>query len=371
MNKLPTTLVIDLDEIRQNYRIFVDLVGADCTVSAVVKADSYGLGMAPVAAILHEEGCREFFVATPEEGAELREVVTDSQIFILNGYYKGYEADYAHYDLIPVLNSLEEIERYKTGSCILHFNTGMNRLGLSVDETQKLLEDKTLLDGRNVEYVMSHFACADEADNPMNRQQFAKFTEIAKHFPDVKKSMANSSGAYRSSDYHLDMIRPGMGLYGLNPTPEATNPMCETVSLEGKILQIREAKKGETVGYGATYTFEKDTMLATVALGYADGMLWSLGNKGQLFWKGSALPVRGRVSMDLLTVDLGNIVQNDLPRVGDRLEVIGPHQNADDLAKAAGTIGYEILTALGLRYERIYRYQAEVKTLDSASSISS
>ncbi len=371
MDKYPSTLVIDLDKIRQNYRIFCDLAGPDCAVSAVVKADSYGLGAAPVAASLYEEGCREFFVATPEEGAELREVVSDSRVFVLNGYYKGYEADYSHYDLIPVLNSLEEIERYKSGPCVVHFNTGMNRLGLSAGETQKLLDDKSLLDGRDVQYVMSHFACADEADNSMNQEQFEKFFEIASHFPSAKKSMANSSGSFRSSDYHFDMIRPGMGIYGLNPVPEQENPMCDVVGLNAQILQIRDAKKGESVGYGAAYTLEKDSNLATVSLGYADGILWSLGNQGQLFWQGQALPIRGRVSMDLLSVDLSEVAENNLPVIGDELEVIGPHQSADDLAKAAGTIGYEILTALGLRYERIYRYQAEVKTLASASSMSS
>ncbi len=371
MDKFPATLVIDLDRIKKNYHIFCDLAGDSCAVSGVVKADGYGLGAAPVAAVLNEEGCRDYFVATPEEGAEIREIVAaDSRIYVLNGYYRGFEAEYAHYNLIPVLNSLEEIGRYKNGPCVLHFNTGMNRLGIGAAETKKILDDKSVLKGKEVHCVMSHFACADEKDHPMNRTQFEKFSQIAKHFPGAKKSMANSAGAFLSSDYHFDMIRPGAGIYGLNPQNDKENPVQGVVELRAQILQTVPVAKGETVGYGASYKFEKDTVLATVSLGYADGILRSSSDKGHLFWNGVALPVRGRVSMDLLTVDLGGLPEQGRPRAGDELEVIGPHQSADKLAAAAGTIGYEILTSLGLRYERVYRYEAAVNMVASAGSIS-
>ncbi len=373
MNKLPASLTINLERVRKNFVIFSDSVGPDCDVAPVVKADAYGLGMKEIAAVLHEEGAKRFFVASPAEGVALRGALKEPEIAILNGFYKGYEEDYRAYDLLPVLNSLEEIVRYRDalpgGRGYLHFDTGMNRLGLGADETEILLEDMGALDGLDVACVMSHFACADEADHPMNRAQYEKFAKIAQRFPDARKSLANSSGVFRSSDYHFDMIRPGRGLYGLNPTPEKENPMRDVIGLNVKILQVREAQKDETVGYNATYRFDKKTKLASVALGYADGFFVTLSGKGQLFWRGIALPVVGRVSMDLVSVDLSAVPEADMPVVGDELEVIGPNQSVDALADSAGTIGYEVLTALGARYERVYQGQVTDNTLFSASSM--
>jgi alanine racemase len=200
---------------------------------------------------------------------------------------------------------------------------------------------------------MSHFASADEQDQELTQIQHQRFEGITKYFPDTPKSLANSSGLFRSKDYHYDMVRPGYALYGGNPTPETTNPMHNVVSLESRILQIRTCKKGETIGYGASYTFDKDTTTATLALGYADGFFRAHSNKAKLYYNNQPCPVIGRVSMDLVTIDISNITGKP-PIQGDAVEILGANQSVDDLAISAGTIGYEILTSLGARYKREY-----------------
>ncbi len=359
MTFYPGKLTIDLAALRDNYALLREKAGAGCTVAGVVKANGYGLGLAPVVRILAKAGCETFFVATPEEGARVREILPNAQIAVLGGLYKGAENFYAAHNLIPVIGSLEECARYKNRAgdskpVVLHFDTGMNRLGFGQDETPVLLAEPERLEGLDVKMIMSHFACADEKGHEMNEAQYERFKAVAAHFPEAQKSLANSSGVFRDPRYHFDVARPGMALYGLNPTPEAPNPMRRVISLDVRVLQIREVKTGETTGYGASYRHEKDTVTATVALGYADGILRALSNKGHLYWQGRALRILGRVSMDTITLDLGALAENARPQIGDYLEVIGPHQSADDLATQAGTIGYEILTSLGDRYERVY-----------------
>ncbi|MCB1680307.1 MAG: alanine racemase [Rhodospirillales bacterium] len=355
-------LVIDLAALQCNYVHLDSLSDRKCETAATIKADAYGLGAGPVAQALYKAGCRTFFVATFEEAAELRTALPpETTIAILGGYDQAFKGEYSRLTLIPVLNSLYQIEKYRSepaeGSkhpAFLHFDTGMNRLGLEKSETRLLSENKELLAGINVDSVMSHFACSDEKDSPMNPQQHKAFMEIAKLFQGVKRSLCNSSAIFRSNDYHLEMNRPGMALYGLNPTPERTNPMTPVVHLTVPVLQIREAQKAETAGYNATHRFGKKTKLVVAGAGYADGFFRSLSNEGVLYWKEYALPVRGRVSMDLVICDLENVSEHEHPVPGDMLEIIGPHQSADDLAAAAGTIGYEVLTALGRRYKRKY-----------------
>lgn len=346
-------LQIDLGALARNYHILRDKVGAGCRVAPVVKAWAYGLGVAPVARRLHAEGANVFFVASLDEALELREIIgAGPVIYTLNGFEAKRAQVCSDAQISAVLNSDEALHDFaKHGNNApapaLHIDTGMNRLGVRTDELEGL-------EPQNFSLVMSHFACADEADNPMNDAQCAAFEKATQHFAPMPKSLANSFGAFRSSAYHFDMVRPGMALYGLNPVPETANPMSQVVQLSVPILQVREAKAGEACGYNATYRFDKATRLAVVALGYADGLLRSLSNNGALFWNGIACPIRGRVSMDLTIVELGSVPEHDLPRAGDMMEVIGPHQDADVLAAAAGTIGYEILTALGPRYERVY-----------------
>jgi alanine racemase len=355
-------LRIDLGAVRANYTLIQKQLSGKTRAAAVVKANAYGLGAAEIAKALYAEGCRDFFVSSLEEGVNLRKVITDGRIHILNGFYASGEGLYPQHNLIPCLGSFLEIEGYKKLAAkegrklpaYISFNTRMNRLGLGTVEADKLLQDMSMLSGLEIVGVLSHFACADDAQSPMNEKQFSVFNDIARYFPGAEKSLCNSSGIFRDQKFHFDLVRPGMALYGLNPTPEKENPMRPVVSLQVPVIRTRIVYKGASVGYGATYKFEKDTPIATVSAGYADGIFWSLGNKGKLYWKGHACPIRGRVSMDLTTVDLSGIPENERPRPGDFLELLGSSQTADAFAADAGTIGYEVLTRLGARYERFY-----------------
>lgn len=362
MNNSAGRLSVDLGAIAANYH-FLKQKCASSRVAAVMKADAYGLGAEEIAPVLYAAGCRDYFVAVPDEGAALRPYVSsDSRIYILNGYYGSQSGLYLSHDLIPVLGHFAEMQAYKSLAvsenralpAYLNFNIRMNRLGFGEVETDELLQDPGRLDGLDVIGVMSHFASAEDPADPLSEKQYGIFKEISAHFPWAEKSLSNSAGIFRNAAYHFDLVRPGMALYGLNPRPGQANPMQPVVSLSVPVIRRRLVYKGARVGYNATYQFEKDTQIATLSAGYADGLFRALSNKGILYYNGYACPIRGRVSMDLTTVDLSAVPEDQLPVPGDFMEVIGPHQSADDLAAAAGTIGYEILTALGSRYERRY-----------------
>ncbi len=349
-------LTVDLDAIRANYRRLKQEAG-NAAVAGIVKADAYGLGMKEILPVLEGENCPFYFVATLDEALSLRPL-TDKPIAMLGGLWNGCEDEYMRHNITPVLNSFEEIQHWQARArskntalpVIIHFDTGMNRLGLSAANAATLIENPDSLEGLNVQLIMSHLACADEKDSPMNDEQFRKFSAVAHHFPLAQKSLANSFGLFRSPDYAFDMVRPGIALYGGNPTLETENPMKSVVSLNARILQVRTALKNETIGYNATYRFKEKSRIATVAIGYADGFFRSNSNAAFLYLNGSPCPVVGRVSMDLVTIDIG-----DLPATpGDTVEIIGLHQSIDPLAQRNGTISYEILTALGTRCERYY-----------------
>jgi len=352
-------LNIDLNALGQNYALIQRQTKA--AVAGVVKADGYGLGLEPVVQTLNEGGCRQFFVATLDEALALRQLAPKTVIYKLGGLYKGAEEEYEKAGILPVLSSLDEIGRWQSLArtlgkplpAAIQVDTGMNRLGLRPEDARQIAGDKSLLEGIEPDLILSHFACADEAGHEMTARQAGLFKEITGYFPDIPKSLANSSGIFRDQAYHYDLVRPGYALYGGNPVPEAENPMSSVVTLETRVLQIRDIKKGESIGYGASHSFDADGKTATVAAGYADGILRSGSNKAALYWQGQRCPVVGRVSMDLISVDLSGI-SGPLPSPGDRLEILGPNQSIDDLAAACGTIGYEILTALGSRYQRVY-----------------
>lgn len=353
----PTLLTVNLDALRDNYILFKSMTSAD--VAGVLKADAYGCGAEKVFEALRAEGCGEFFVATPDEAIALRAINKDAEIYVLGGVYKGAEKEYQANDLIPVLNSLHEIKRWAAQAknlnsklpCAIHIDTGMNRLGLGEKDTKSLVTDRSVLDALDVKIIMTHFACSDEKDHSMNDAQALIFNDFVKEFPDMRASLCNSSGLFRNPDWHHDLVRPGYALYGGNPTPETTNPMRRVVDLSVRILQSRLGIKGTTAGYNATHVFDKDTNLATVSLGYADGFLRGGSNRAKLYANGKPCPVVGRVSMDLVIVDVGDSGFKE----GDWLEVLGPHQSVDQLAADCGTIGYEILTSLSRRAHRIYR----------------
>ena len=359
-------LTIDLDAVADNYRrLCAELGGVAC--AAVVKADAYGLGMARVAPALARAGARIFFVAQLEEATALRamfpaEVEVEVEIFVLNGLGAGPAAAFQAGRVHPVLNSLGEIDAWAAAAraagralpAAVHIDTGMNRLGLPEDELEALAADRSRLAGIDLRYVMSHLACADQPEHPLNAEQLRRFRAARARLPDAPASLANSSGIFLGADYHLDLARPGVALYGVNPTPGQPNPMRQVVRLQGKILQLREIDAPRTVGYGATHRAAGPTRIATVAVGYADGYLRSLSNRGSVWLGDRRVPVVGRVSMDLITLDVTGIPA-EAAKPGALVDLIGPDLATDAVAEAAGTIGYEILTSLGRRYHRVYR----------------
>ncbi|WP_395023133.1 alanine racemase [Dongia sp.] len=357
-------LSIDLAAIAENYKILREQV-APATCGAAVKADAYGLGAAMVAPVLHRAGCEHFFVATLDEALALRPILPTSQIYILNGLPSGAADTIAAERLIPVLGTLAQVEEWGRfcranlpHPAALMIDSGMSRLGLSEADMMRLAGDPALLAGVPVVHAMSHLACSDDEKHPMNLRQLALYKALVERFPwpqGIKPTfgMAASAGCFLGTDYLFDLARPGAALYGLEPMIGHPNPMRPVVALEGKILQIRDVDLGMTVGYGATHQFRGKSRLAVIGVGYADGIFRSLGNRGAVFVAGERASIVGRVSMDLMTADIGHL-PSSAARVGDAVEIIGPHQSVDDLARDAGTIGYEILTALGSRYLRRY-----------------
>jgi alanine racemase len=296
-----------------------------------------------------------------DEGLSLRPSVAEAEILVLNGPFAGCEEDFLAARLIPVLNSAEQIDRWqalvnrhgRTLPSVLHVDTGMSRLGLGVDETLALAEDERALAAIRPILLMSHLACADEPAHPMNRQQLLVFNAARALFPGLPGSLAASSGIFLGPDWHADWCRPGAALYGIQPIADAINPMLPVVSLDGRIIQVRDIDAGQSVGYGATHRALRPTRLASVAAGYADGLFRALGNRGWGHLGEHRVPLVGRVSMDLVVFDVTGL-PDGLAKPGAMINLIGPGATLDDMAREAGTIGYEILTALGRRYHRHY-----------------
>jgi alanine racemase len=356
-------LTIDLAAIQANYRTLTKRAGGKC--AAVVKANAYGLGASRVAPALADAGADTFFTALLDEAIAVRQCLASGPaapaIYVLNGLAAGPAADFLAHDVIPVLNSLGEIDAWATVArttgrtlpAAIHMDTGMNRLGLPPAEVEVLAAEPDRLAGIDVRLVMSHLACADEPDHPLNSAQLAAFTAARARLPAAPASLSNSSGIFLGPPFHFDLVRPGAALYGVNPTPGESNPMRQVIRLQGKILQVREIDAPRTVGYGATHRATGPIRVATVAAGYADGYLRSLSNRGSAWIGGQRVSLIGRVSMDLSTFDVTG-VSREVACPGATIDLIGPEQGIDDVATAAGTIGYEILTALGHRYHRVY-----------------
>jgi alanine racemase len=328
---------------------------APAETGAVVKADAYGLGVAPVARRLAGEGCHTFFVALIEEGVALRAVLPSATIVILGVPVEAELRALLEYRLTPVLNHPGDLRAWAASGAAadawLHLDTGMHRLGFSPAEWQALLASDPDWSGLRVTGVMSHYACADVPAHPLNAHQRDTAVSAARTAR-LPLSLANSSGIFLGAEFRGDLVRPGMALYGLNPTPARANPMRPAVGLEAQVLQVRQVDADGWAGYGATYSVAPGQRLATIGLGYADGLHRALSNHGAVFFDGQRAPIAGRVSMDTIIVDISEI---SAPiGAGDWAEVIGPNQSADSLADSAGTIGYEVLSSLGHRYARTY-----------------
>ena len=359
------TLAVDLAAIEANWRTLCrEIRTVEC--AAVVKADGYGLGLEAVATKLAQAGCKTFFVADLGEARRLRACAHDAAIYVLNGFMPEHGATYIDIAVRPVINSTTELAEWDAfvaqqnwrGGAALHVDTGMNRLGIPPDEAAALAP-RTQTENHGVTLLMSHLACADTPDHPLNAAQIRTFTEIRLLFRGIAASLANSSGIFLGDSAHCDLARPGAALYGINPTPGRLNPMQAVVELSGRILQIRHVEKGATVGYGATWTAKRASRIAVAALGYADGVPRAAsaadrGHPAVASVAGQRCPFVGRISMDLIGLDITDLPEGAVHR-GDMAIFVGDGLTIDDLAAAAGTIGYEILTHLGQRCHRIYR----------------
>ncbi len=355
-------LEINLKAIAENYqRLQKTYTGR--TMGAVVKANAYGLGAKAIVPVLKKQGCRLFFVAHANEAAELFPLLRGGgRIAVFNGLMPGDEEFFIENDVIPVLNDLGQIERWsnlcrayeRPAPAFIHLDTGMSRTGLSPKELQALTERHSqLLYGFEKAGYMTHPVEADEAESPITREQYDLFMKSYRRLPPAPRGFCNSSAIFRHTDYHLEFCRPGYALWGGNPTPEKTNPMRNVVTLTAKVLQVRQIDTGESVGYGASWQAERPSTIATVAAGYADGWLRHLSNAGKLKVGGIQTPMVGRVSMDAFGLDITDLPEGTL-KPGDDVTLLGKDCTVDDIGAMSGTIGYEILTSLGHRYQRVY-----------------
>ena len=355
-------LTVDLGALSANWRTLVTEVGDPAKVAAVVKADGYGIGDVRAATALAAAGCRTFFVGLPEEGVRLRRALPDVTIYILAGLITGSAPVLAAHRLRPVLGSPGEIAEWATArrnglaaEAAVHVDTGMNRLGLSLAEAKGLAADPDLLALIAPRLLVSHLACADTPAHPLNAKQLADFHEARALFPGVRASFANSAGVFLGREYHFDLVRPGMALYG-GIFSEARAPLRPVVTAEARVLRVRDGAAGSTVGYGATQTLATPSRIAILGAGYADGYHRAASSRDgkpgpRVFIRGQHAPILGRVSMDLIAVDVTAIAA---VTAGDWAELFGTHVPVDEVAGCAGSVGYELLTQLSPRYARRY-----------------
>jgi alanine racemase len=359
-------LTVDLPAIAANWkRLYGMTVPVEC--AAVVKADAYGCGIERVVPALKKVGCRTFFVADIAEGRRVRAVAPDAVIYVLNGLMPSTAPAFADANLRPVINSTTELAEWDTfvassnwrGGAALHIDTGMNRLGLTPEEAVAIAPRVQAGEGHGFKLLMSHFACAETLDHPMNDRQIRLFREIRILFRGVPSSLANSAGIFLGGTAHCDLVRPGIALFGGNPIPGQKNAMRPVVELKGRITQVRQIKKGDTVGYGASWTATRPTRLAIVAIGYGDGYFRAAAATktkapANVIVGGKQCPLIGRISMDLIAIDVTDL-PNGVARRGEFAILIGGDIGVDELGTACGTISYEVLTSLGKRYHRNYR----------------
>lgn len=355
---MKATLTINLANIIKNYKAIKKFVGQKVQVAPAVKCNAYGLGMEPIARALYENGCNEFYVARLEEGIKLRKLIKDCCIYVIDGITKGEEELFLKANLIPVLNNQEQIDCWiayskqnkKKLTCCVHIDSGMTRLGIDPYLADKVLNALAQTKYVQVAYVLSHLACSDEPTSAMNQKQLEFMLFLKQKFPQFKYSFANSDGISLNKKYHFDQVRPGIIIYGGN------KKYLPTVQLTAPIIDIHRIQKNDlrrSVGYGATHQLSEGTVIATIPIGYGDGYFRRLGNQGYCFINDMKVNIVGRISMDLLCLDISNVSRR-LQKIGTKVEIIGKHISIEEIASLADTINYEVLTALGNRYERIY-----------------
>jgi alanine racemase len=363
------TLTVDLTALEANWKALARrAMPAEC--AAVIKADGYGCGIEPVATMLANAGCKTLFVADLGEARRVRAVAPEPTVYVLNGLMPGTAPVYADLHARPVIGSMVELAEWDAfvsandwrGGAALHVDTGMNRLGISAEDAAALAT-RIRSENHGITLLMSHFACAELPGHVLNEKQIKLFREVRILYRGIPASLANSSGVFLGSAAHCDMVRPGAALYGVNPTPGRNNPMQPVVELQGRILTLRSVPRGETVGYDAAWIAKRATRLAVVGVGYADGYLRAASASdnvrgSEVIVAGKRCPLAGRVSMDLIEIDVTDLPDGQAGtqvKRGDMVTLIGDGITVDDFAASAGTIGYEVLTSLGRRYHRIYR----------------
>lgn len=362
-------LSVDLRAIADNWRLINSKLNGEAHCGAVVKANAYGLGVDRIAPKIYGAGCRHFFVANGKEAMQLRSLIgLDARIYVLTGCIEGAEAAFISRNITPVIVSVPMLKRWAEcvkaldesdiGAAVLKVNTGMGRLGIEMSDCESLLEnDMQLLRDARVSMLMSHLACADDHAHPLNQKQLERFEACRSQFHanglPVMATLSNSAGVFLNAQTHGDIVRPGISLYGGNPGLDV-NPMQSVVGLTLPIIQVRELPAGEFVGYGATRSFDSPRSIAVVSGGYADGIMRSLSNKGWGVINGVKAPMVGRVSMDSTLFDVTEAAKLGEINESHAIELLGPNVSIDELAEAAGTISYEILTSLGSRYQRCY-----------------
>lgn len=355
-------LTIDLHAIRSNWQFLSSRLSSSSICAAVVKADAYGLGAIKVAPALAKAGCKHFFVAHIHEAFLLKpHLPIDAFLYVLHGPPPGTEKDMADNGLIPVLNTLSQVYGWaslarvtnKSLPAILQFDTGMSRLGLSLEEINVLADDPSKLQGIDVRYTMSHLTAAELQEHPSNEAQLTLFNQLRSKIQNAPATLANSSGVFLGSNYHFDLVRPGAALYGVAPVIGMVNPMKQVIRLQARVIQTRHIEIGTGVGYGSTWKASSPTNIATLSVGYADGYFRALSNHSVAYFNGIPLKLIGNVSMDTMIIDIGNLPDNAIGP-GDMVDLINENHTIDDVANNAKTIAYEVLTNLGSRYYREY-----------------
>ena len=356
---------VDLGAVARNWRSLARLV-APAACAAVVKADAYGLGAARVVPALAAAGCETFFVATQDEGIQVRRLAPAATVYVLGGLAPCAPGDLLAHDLRPVLSTRDDVAGWaaacrrgqRAAAAGLHVDTGLNRLGLSAADVRAFAADPSLLASFTLTLVMSHLACADDPGHAMNARQRQRFLEATALLPQASRSLAASDGLMLGHDFHFDLVRPGYALYGGQAFGGGPTPVEPVVQVASRILQVRDVPSGETVGYSATWTARGSRRIATIAAGYADGLFRHLSASndrpgGVAIVCGTRCPFVGRVSMDLVTLDVTDVPGAEVGR-GDVAELIGPDLPIEAVGAAAGTIGYEVLTSLSRRFHRAY-----------------
>ena len=355
-------LEINLKALSSNFKVLKKKLNKNIECAATVKANAYGIGDKAVIKSLIKSGCRSYFVAHLSEAVRLREYSKKIKVYCYHGIgIKNYR-EFLKYNIIPIANTLQQVlmvnalnlKNKFNKDIAIHFDTGMSRLGLDVNETEWLIKNKDKISSIKVELIMSHLACADQPRNPMNEKQYKKFIAIRKEFKKSKASLSNSAGIFLNKKYHFDLVRPGIALYGGNPFINKKIKLSNVVNLKAKIIQTRKLQKGDTVGYGATFKAKKDMLVGTIAIGYADGISRKFSNNMHVFLENKSLKVLGRISMDLITIDISPFPEIKISKKITYVDILSKSNNINIISKNIDTISYEILTSLGGRYKIKY-----------------